>query len=429
MGVSSSDHFFPVKNISLLRSFRSRNYRLFFGGQSISLIGGWMSTTASMWLAYRLTGDPFYVGLIGFASQIPLLFLSPFTSVIGDRVDRRKLLIGLQCLSLLQVASLAAVTLAGLVTVNIMIALATVQGIINAFEFPVRQSFVVEMVNEKEDLPNALALNSSMFNIARLIGPTVAGLLIEMWGEGVCYAINAVSYLAVIYSLARMVLQPRERKAAKTKPWEDFGNGLRYVKNEGGLLRPLLLVAVVAFAGFSAHTLAPVFAKTIFEGEASLLGRFYAIVGVGALCSAVVMGTRSSPSVLRPWVVRGTFLGAMGTLIVGLSHLLWLTYLGYFICGMSAVFVMVGCNTLIQSRVDDDKRSRVMGLFVMAIGVAPIGQFFTGFAASHFGSRVALVICALILAAAGLIFAKPRTRDTNDIHVIKPDAPPINPHL
>lgn len=387
-----------------------------------------MATTASMWLAYRLTEDPLYVGLIGFASQIPLLFMSPFTSVIGDRVDRRKLLVGLQVFSLLQVATLAVVTLTGVVTVNIMIALAALQGIINAFEFPVRQSFVVEMVNDKEDLPNALALNSSMFNIARLIGPTVAGILIEVWSEGVCYAINAVSYLAVIYSLLRMVLKPRVRSATRTRPGEDFRNGLRYVSNDWRLLRPLLLVGVVAFAGFGAHTLAPVFAKTVFAGEASLLGRFYAIVGAGALCSAVVMGTRSSPSTLRPWVVRGTFLGTGGTLIIALSQQLWLTYVGYFICGMAVVLVMVGCNTLIQSRVEDDKRSRVMGLFVMATGMAPIGQLFTGFAASHFGPRAALLMCTLILAIAALVYAKPRTRDKDHPCSVKSDTPPISPH-
>lgn len=397
-----------VKPLALLRSFRSRNYRLFFFGQSISLIGGWMATTASMWLAYRLTEDPFYVGFVGFASQIPLLVMAPFTSVIGDRVNRRRLLVVLQMLSLTQMASLAVTALTGVLTVKIMIALALVQGVINAFEFPVRQSFVVEMVNNKEDLPNALALNSSIFNIARLIGPTLAGIIIELWGEGVCYAINAVSYLAVIFSLLSMVLKPYQPRPNKTRPWDDFRDGLRYAMGQGGLLRPLLLVAVVAFAGFGSHTLAPVFARTIFDGDASLLGRFYSIVGIGALISAAIMGTRSSPSELRPWVVRGAFFSTVGTLIVALSAQLWLTYIGYFICGLATVLIMVGCNTLIQSRVDDDKRSRVMGLFVMATGVAPIGQFFTGLAASAWGAKTALVICGVILGVAALAFAKPR---------------------
>lgn len=418
----------PVKPLSLLRSFRSRNYRLFFFGQSISLIGGWMATTASMWLAYRLTDDPFYVGAVGFCSQIPLLFMAPFTSVIGDRVNRRRLLVGLQICSLIQMATLATVVFTGVVTVQIMMALALVQGVINAFEFPVRQSFVVEMVNDKADLPNALALNSSMFNIARLIGPTLAGLFIELWGEAVCYAINAVSYTAVIYSLLKMQLRPWVPRLVKTRPWEDFCAGLRYVKNDGSLMRPLLLVAIVAFAGFGAHTLAPVVARTLFEGEASLLGRFYSIVGIGALISAVIMGTRSSPSVLRPWVVRGTFCGTAGTLIVGLSSVLWLTYVGYFVCGLAVVLVMVGCNTLIQSRVDDDKRSRVMGLFVMATGIAPIGQFFTGLAASAWGTRTALILCTVILAGAALAYAKPRSPVVTDpVDPVDRARPPVPP--
>lgn len=381
-----------------------------------------MATTASMWLAYRLTQDAFYVGLVGFSSQIPLLVMAPFTSVIGDRVNRRRLLVILQLCSFTQVATLATLVFTGVVTVKAMIALALVQGVINAFEFPVRQSFVVEMVNDKNDLPNALALNSSMFNIARLIGPTLAGLLIEVWGEGVCYAINAVSYFAVIYSLLRMVLRPWQPRLVKTRPWDDFRNGLRYVRSQGGLLRPLMLVAVVAFAGFGVHTLAAVVASRLFDGGPALLGRFYSIVGVGALISAAIMGTRSSPAVLRPWVVRGTFLITGGTLIIALSRVLWLTYLGYFVCGIAIVLVMVGCNTLIQSRVEDDKRSRVMGLFVMATGIAPIGQFFTGLAASTWDTRVALILCAVILAAAAIFFAKPRTKNPRC-----PEGPPQPP--
>lgn len=418
---------FAVKSFALLRSLRSRNYRLFFFGQSINLIGNWMAMTASMWLVYRLTEDPFYVGLVGFASQIPLLFMSPFTSVIGDRVNRRKLLVILQICSFTQMTTLATIVLTGVVTVKLMIMLALIQGVINAFEFPTRQSFVVEMVNDKSDLPNALALNSSIFNLARLIGPTVAGLLIERWGEGVCYAINAVSYSAVIISLLRMVLKPYVPKTDRKNPWEDFRIGVRYAKDEGGLLRPLLLVAITAFVGFGSHTLAPVVAADLFNGDASLLGRFYSIVGIGALISAAIMGTRSSPAELRPWVVRGTFLVTIGTLLVALSKVLWLAFAGYFISGMAVVLVMVGCNTLIQSRVDDDKRSRVMGLFVMATGIAPIGQFFTGYAASTWGTRTALILCATVMGIAALAFAKPRSKQEPER--IESPQPPLVPPI
>lgn len=401
-----------MKTPKLLRSFRSRNYRLFFAGQAVSLVGGWMAITASMWLAFRLTGSAFYVGLVGFASQIPLLLLAPFTSVVGDRVDRRRLLMLLQVFSFAQIMTLAVVTLSGHVTVWIMVVLAAVQGIVNAFEFPVRQSFVVEMVAHRDDLPNALALNSSVFNLARLIGPTAAGITIEFWGEGVCYLLNGFGYIAVMASLWRMRVRAFQPSAQRKHPWQDFLSGLSYVHGEGRVRRPLLLVGVVALAGFGAHTLAPVLAGDVFGGDARLLGRFYSVVGGGALLAALYLGSRPEKFNLRPWIVYGTFAGALGSLIVALSEVLWLTYIGYLIDGAAVVLAMVGCNTLIQARVSDDKRGRVMGLFVTATGAIPIGQLLVGWVAEHGGARLALILCAVVLAIAAIAFAKPRSRQS-----------------
>ncbi|EIP99233.1 arabinose efflux permease family protein [Opitutaceae bacterium TAV1] len=398
-----------MKTVSLLRSFRSRNYRLFFSGQAISLMGNWMTTTASMWLAYKLAASPFHVGLVGFATQIPLLVLAPFTGVTGDRLDRRRLLIGLQMCSLVQSASLATVTLTGNMTITVLVGLSLVQGFINAFEFPTRQSFVAEMVDRREDLPNAIALNSSMFNIARLLGPAIAGVLINRWSAGVCYAIDAVSYLPVILSLGMMRVQPRPPRERVTRAWEDFGAGLAYVRAEGGLRRPLLLVAVNALAGFGASTLASVFAGGVFDGNAAMLGHFYSAVGAGALLSAIILGTRTTVDQLRPWIVRGTVLVAASSLVIALSPSVWVAYVGYFVSGTAVVLVMAGSNTLIQARVADDKRSRVMGLFVMAQGVAPIGALLTGWAAAHWGPRLALGLCAAVMAVAAVAFAKPRS--------------------
>lgn len=400
----------PAAAASFLRSFKSRNYRLFFSGQAISLMGNWMTTTASMWLAYKLASSAFHVGLVGFATQIPLLLLAPFTGVTGDRLDRRRLLIGLQMCSMVQSASLAVVALSGRMSIEVLVAFSLFQGLINAFEFPTRQSFVAEMVDKREDLPNAIALNSSMFNIARLLGPAAAGILINRWSAGVCYAVDAVSYLPVIAGLCMMRVKPRPPRARETKPWEDFRAGLAYVAGEGGLRRPLLLVATNALAGFGASTLASVFAGGVFKGDASMLGHFYSCIGAGALLSAVVLGTRTSVAQLRPWIVRGTVLVVLSSSVIALSPSVWVAYAGYFISGTSVVLVMAGCNTLIQSRVDDDKRSRVMGLFTTAQGMAPIGSLLTGMAAAAWGPRVALGLCAVVMAVAAAVFAKPRTK-------------------
>lgn len=368
--------------------------------------------TASMWLAYKLASSPFHVGLVGFASQIPLLVLAPFTGVTGDRLDRRRLLIALQFCSMTQSAALAVVTLAGHMTIEVLVGLSLFQGLINAFEFPTRQSFVAEMVDRREDLPNAIALNSSMFNIARLLGPAVAGVVISRWSAGVCYAVDAVSYLPVIVGLWMMRVRPRPPREKKTQPWEDFRAGLAYVAGEGGLRRPLLLVAVNGLAGFGASTLASVFAGGVFHGNASMLGHFYSCIGAGALLSAVILGTRTGVEQLRPWIVRGTMLVVLSSVVIATSPSVWVAYVGYFISGTSVVLVMAGCNTLIQSRVTDDKRSRVMGLFATAQGVAPIGSLLTGMAADSWGPRVALGLCAAIMAVAAVVFAKPRTKAT-----------------
>ncbi|MDR1789584.1 MAG: MFS transporter [Opitutaceae bacterium] len=413
-----------MKTPALLRSFNSRNYRLFFGGQAVMLTGLWMSITASMWLAFRLTGDAFHVGLLGFASQIPLLVLTPFTSVVGDRVDRRKLLIGLQVFSLLQIGALAVLTLTGRVNIGLMVALALLQGIINAFEFPVRQSFVVEMVDDRADLPNALALNASVFNMTRLAGPALAGVFIELWGEGVCFALNAASYAAIIASLRMMRVRPAPRPAARARPWADFREGVSHAAGEGRLRRPLLLVAVVALAGFAAHTLAAVIAKDTFGGGARLLGHFYSVVGAGALLAAIFLGGRATTRGLRGWITTGAFLAAAGTLAVALARTLWLAFAGYFVTGIAVVLVLVGCNTLIQARVEDDKRTRVMGLFVTATGLAPVGQLLAGAMASRWGPGWALALCAATLLAAALAFARPRTPPT-----VAPAPPPDPPAL
>lgn len=389
---------------SFLRALNSRNYRLFFAGQGVSLMGNWMTTTASMWLVYELSASAFYVGLVGFATQIPLLVLAPLTGVGGDRIDRRRRLVWLQVLSCLQSAALATLTLAGQMTVPVLIALCLAQGLINAWEFPTRQSFIVEMVSDKRDLPNAIALNSSAFNVARLAGPALAGALILIWGAGVCYALDAVSYLPVIGSLLAMRLPARPARVAVTRRLDDLREGFRHAARETGLRRPLLMVAVNALAGFGASILAPVFAASVFHGDSRLLGHFYSSIGAGALLSAAFLSTRTDAEDLRRWVARGAALVGFGQAVFAASPSVNFAYAALMATGFGTVLVMAGSNTLIQARVDDDKRSRVMGLFVMGQGMFPVGSFLIGALAAATSPRAAVGTCAGVCLIAAAIY-------------------------
>jgi MFS family permease len=397
---------------SFLRALNSRNYRLFYFGQMVSLVGNWMTTTTSAWLAYQLSGSAFYVGLVGFATQIPLLVLAPFTGVGGDRVDRRRRLVWLQVLSGLQSAALAVFAFSGHMTIAALIALCLAQGLINAWEFPTRQSFVIEMVDDKRDLPNAIALNSSMFNVARLAGPALAGVLILVWGAGVCYALDAVSYLPVIGSLLAMRTIPRPVRTKTTSRLKELLEGLRHAAHEPGLRRPLLMVAVNALAGFGASILAPVFAASVFHGDSRLLGNFYSAIGAGALVSAILLSTRTQAEDLRRWVVRGSALVGLGQAMFALSPSIALAYVALMATGSGVVLVMAGSNTLIQARVDDDKRSRVMGLFATGQGMFPVGSFLIGSLASATTPRIAVGVCAGVCLIAAAIYRSVRPAAT-----------------
>ncbi len=396
--------FVPLPNA--LRALRSRNYRLFFSGQGVSLMGNWMTTTAAMWLVYELSGSAFHVGLAGFATQIPLLVLAPFTGAGAEWIDRRRLLIGLQIGSCLQSAALAAFTLTGNMTVPVLIGLCFVQGFINSWEFPTRQALIADLVDDRADLPNAIALNSSMFNIARLTGPALAGVILIRWGAAGCFLIDAVSYLPVIALLSAMRLRPKQKRTIITKRLDDLREGIGYVLGEPGLRRPLLFVAIHALTGFTSSILAPVLASRSFAGDAQTLGHFYSAIGAGALLSAVFLSTRTHIDGLRPWVLRGAGLVAIGQIVVAFSPWLSLAYVGFAANGTGMVLVMAGCNTVIQSRVPDDKRGRVLGLFVMCQGLAPIGSILSGWLAELVGSRGTLLCTATVIAVAAIMFAR-----------------------
>ena len=389
-----------------LRALNSRNFRLYFAGQGTSLTGNWLGITALSWLGYELSGSAFILGLLLFSSQFPTFLLAPFAGVWSDRTNRRRLLFAANIACAAQGAALAALVLSGHATVPALIILATVRGVLNGFEFPTRQSFLIEMLEHRADLPNAIALNSSMFNVARLIGPSVAGFLIVAHGPGICFIVDALSYGPLLGSLAAMRLGPQTSPRIPGHPLADLRDGLHHVLARPALRHALLLVACTAFFGFAATVLSPVLARDVFGGDARVLGKFYAATGGGALLSALFLGTRPSALGLGSWIRRGAVLIVAALLGCALSTSLWLAIACMMINGMGVVLVMAGNNTLIQSQVDDDKRGRIMGLFVMCQGMFPFGSLAVGGLAQAAGPRTAIALCAAVMATAAWRFSR-----------------------
>ena len=399
-----------------LRALSSRNYRLFFYGQIISLVGTWMTQTASLWLAYHLEQSALLLGLVGFASQAPIFLLSPLAGVMVDRVDKRKLLIGTQAASLLQSGALAALTLSGHINIVSLVALNFVQGIINAFDLPTRQALFIHLVDRREDLGNAIALNSSMFNLARLLGPAIGGLLIARVGAGYCYLTDAVSYLAVIVSLTRIVPRvsvlaaQRAREAANRAGHavEEFVDGLRYAFGFPPIGITLLLVAATSFTGFAAPVLLPILARDVFGGDARTLGWLMSAAGIGALGGAIYLSTRTTVRGLGRVIALGGL--SMGLGLVGCAFCRGME--PALVClaftGMGGVLLMASSNTVVQSLVDDDKRGRVMSLFAMAFtGTTPLGNLAIGaLAGGRLGVRGTMSLagaCCALCAVAYLV--------------------------
>lgn len=394
-----------------LRAFRSRNYRLYFSGQWISLIGNWMTTTASLWLVYHLSNNAFYVGMVGFATQIPVLIMAPFTGVWVDRIDRHRLMIWLQALACLQSLSLGLLALSGAITVPRLLLLCFFQGLINGWDIPVRQSFIVQMVDDRADLPNAIALGSSMFNLARLVGPAIAGFVIAGLGAGGCYLLDAASYLPVIGCLLAMrIKKAPPRTTAHRHPLTDLREGLEYVNRTPVLRGVLMLVPVAALAGWSTSVLAPIFARDVFHGDARLLGFMLTSIGCGALAGALALSARRTTEELDHVIIFGAFIIASGMIVVAASPWLPLTLIGMAACGFGGVRTMAGSNTLVQSTVEDDKRGRVMGLFAMGQGMFPIGSLIVGALTEAIGPRLAATFATIVILVGATLFARLRPR-------------------
>ena len=390
----------------LFRTLRYRNFRLFFAGQSVSLIGTWMQHVAMGWLVYRLTDSPLLLGVVGFSSQIPV-FLSPVGGVVADRHNRHRLLIATQVLSMLQATILAGLTLSGTVRVWQIIALSVLLGCINAVDIPVRQSFLVEMVERKENLSNAIALNSLVFNSARLIGPSLAGLLIALLGEGSCFLINAVSFLAVIGSLIAMKVPRRVTAPHTTHVFENLKEGLRYAFGSLPIRSILGLVAVLSLMGMSYVVLMPVFARDILRGGPGTLGALMASSGAGALIATVYLASRKTVLGLGRMLPVSVLIFATAIVLFAVSRSLACSLVLLSLAGFGLVVHNAIANTILQTIVDDDKRGRVMSLYVTAfLGVAPLGSLLAGALAARIGASNALVIGGAVCMAAAAVFAR-----------------------
>lgn len=385
------------------RALRHRNYRLFFSGQGLSLIGTWMSQVATSWLVYRLTGSPFLLGMVGFSGQIPALIMSPFAGVWVDRSNRHRLLKITQFLSMLESFALAYLALTGSITINRIIVLTMFQGVVNAVDIPARQSFIIEMIEDRADLPNAIALNSSMFNAARLVGPSIAGILIAVAGEGICFLIDGFSYLAVIGSLFLLKVRIVQRATGKSNVLHDLKEGWTYVLQSPPIRSILVLLALVSLVGAPYMVLMPIFAGAVLHGGPHTLGFLTAASGVGALSGAVALAMRKSVLGLgRKIAIMGFTFGA-GLILFGLSRYVWLSFLVLLLTGFSLMQQMASSNTIVQTIVDENKRGRVMSFYTMAfLGVAPFGSLIAGWLAGHFGApRTVMYGGVLCMVAAG----------------------------
>ena len=391
----------------IARALHARNFRLFVAGQGFSLVGTWMQQVAMNWLVYRLSDSAMLLGVVGFANQIPSLFLTPLAGVLADRWDRRRLLIVTQCLAMVQAAILAVVVIAGVVQVWHVILLSAVLGIINAFDIPIRQSFVVQMVDRREDLGNAIALNASLFNAARLIGPSIAGITVAVVGEGVCFLINSLSFLGVVAALAAMRLTPRPERIDQRHVLHELREGITYSFGFGPIRKILLLVAVVALAGMSYAVLMPVFARDVLHGGARTFGLLMSSAGCGALLSTLFLASRGSVLGLGKVIYTSVALLGFGITLFACSASLLLSCCALAVVGFGATAMMASCNTILQTIVDEDKRGRVMSFFSVAFnGMLPFGSLLAGSLAGTIGPRQTLLLGSLACFVSAIIFAR-----------------------
>ena len=390
------------------RALRHRNFRLFFGGQTISLVGTWMTRIATSWLVYRLTHSALLLGTVSFAGQIPTFLLSPFAGVWIDRLDRRQVLVWTQTLAMAQSFALAWLTFSGRISIHWILFLSVMQGAINAFDMPGRQSFMVQMVEDRADLGNAIAINSSMVNVARLIGPSLAGLVIAASSEAWCFLIDGISYIAVIVSLLLMRVRVAGVKRKATSTFHEMKEGWSYVSGFLPIRTILLLFAAVSLMGMPFVVLMPVFAATVLHGGAHTLGFLMGAMGVGALASALSLAARRSVRGLIRMIPVAAAVFGLGLIGFGMSRVFWLSMVTVMVAGAGMMQGMAASNTIIQTLVSEDKRGHVMSYFTMAfVGMAPFGSLLAGSMAHAIGApRTVIVSGAVVVLGAAWFFTR-----------------------
>jgi MFS family permease len=387
------------------RALRHRNFKLFFFGQSVSMTGTWMTRLATTWLVYHLTHSALLLGIVSFAGQIVAFLLAPVAGVWVERLNRRKMLVWTQAAAAVQSLALAALTLAHAITLWEIIALSALQGLINAFDMPGRQSFLVQMVEDRNDLSNAIAINSSMANGARLIGPAIAGLVIGADDEGWCFLIDGVSYFAVIASLLLMRIQPMEIGRNASSMLEQMREGWVYVRTFRPIRTILLLFAIISLMGYPYAVLLPVFAGQVLHGGATTLGWLTGASGIGALVSALSLAVRKSVVGLTPMLQIAAAMLGSALILFGLSHTLWLSLVLMVFAGFGLMQGAAASNTIIQSLVPEDKRARAMSYYTTAFfGAAPFGSLLAGALAHRIGAPYTVMLSGAFRIAGSLWF-------------------------
>lgn len=390
----------------IFSSLRSRNYRLYFVGQGISLIGTWMQNIALSWLVYRLTGSVFLLGLVGFTSQIPTLLLSPLSGVVTDRFNRLRILKLTQVCFMLVALMMTLVVMFNKVTVWQIIVLSILTGVINAFDAPARQSLVIDLLDNPDHLGNAIALNSAIFNGARLIGPAIAGITIAAVGEGICFLLNTLSFVAVIAALLQIRIPKKHKVTHAANFKESFTEGLHYTFRSMPIRTLIILLALMSITGMSFIVLLPAYAKEILHGGSDTLGYLMSVLGAGAFTAALYMASRRT--VIGLGAIISVSVGVLGLIIVmaSFAHNLYVSFIWCFLGGLSMILLLSSINTMLQTITDEDKRGRVMSFYAMALmGTTPIGNLLAGLIASRIGIPYTLLIFGIITLGSGIWFA------------------------
>jgi MFS family permease len=394
-----------VELLTRFRALKHRNFQLFIAGQLVSLVGTWMQTTAQLWLVYDLTHSAALLGIFGFANQIPMLVLASVGGYVGDRYSRRRGVIATQTISMILAFVLAGLTLTHHIHEWSLIAVTFLVGIVNAFDVPIRQAFFVEMVG-KEDLPNAIALNSSIFNGARVVGPAIAGFAIAWIGEGWCFFLNGVSFFAVILALMAMRIRLQERKPSTESPLQSLLQGFRFAIADRPIRSALLLLSLLSFLGLQYSVFMPIFANDILHSGARGLGLLMSAAGIGAVLGALQFAARTTYKGLAKWIAAMSVISAVGLIVFSQSHVFWISTAVLFVVGFAATSQMAATNTTVQNRVPDELRGRVMAVYAtMFMGVQPIGALLAGGIARRIGAQSTLAIFGALCLAGSLVFA------------------------